>query len=300
LEAPLEQRLLEPAVEVLHAAVELGLPDRDEYGADTVAPAEADHPRPRPRRRPPARQFAGVVERDRLGAPPILPGLAEEPEALVPAARVGQAPADGAVEGVLAHPDGVAVAAALEVDRSHQIDLMQFVGGPGLRTRVLLTWQQRGQADPGRGQAVALQDALDGAFAGKRSEAEALQLGEDGTGSDQAGAGGRRGVGLEPATDREDGPLPLGRDAQGAVVVGPRPIGEALGAGLQIAMPPLAEPDLGAADGGADGRDGSAGEAPGKSSMTSREFVVHGSRRAAAAGSCPRRSVYAWGRADRT
>src|SRR5208283_760279 len=34
-ETPLQQRLLKPAVEVLHAAVELGLPSRDEYGADT-------------------------------------------------------------------------------------------------------------------------------------------------------------------------------------------------------------------------------------------------------------------------
>src|SRR5262249_3522057 len=160
------------------------------------------------------------------------------------------------VAGVLAHPDGVAVAAALEGDRSHQIDLVQFVGGPGLRTGVLLTRQQRGPADPGRGQAVALQAALDGPFAGERSDAEALQRGEDGTGSDQAVAGGRRGAGLEPATDREDGPLRFGRDAQGDVMVGPRPVVEALGAGLPIAMPPLAEPDLGAADGGADGLDG--------------------------------------------
>src|SRR5262245_19316882 len=57
-------------------------------------------------------------------------------------------------------------------------------------------------------------------------------------------------------------------------------------------MPPLAEPDLGAADGGADGLDGSAGEAQGNGSMTSREFVVHGSLRVAAAGGCPRRESY--------
>ena len=95
-------------------------------------------------------------------------------------------------------------------------------------------------------------------------------------------------MGLEPATDRKDGPLQFGRDTQGDVVVGPRQVVEALGTGFQIAMPPLAEPDLGAADGGADGLDGPAGEAQGNGSLTSREFVVHGSLREATAGGCPR------------
>jgi len=42
-----------------------------------------------------------------------------------------------------------------------------------------------------------------------------LQLGADGCGPDQAVAGGRRGMGLGPAADGEDGPLQLGRDALG-------------------------------------------------------------------------------------
>src|SRR2546421_326780 len=80
---------------------------------------------------PPAGQLARVVELD-LGRPAqILPALAEEPEDLVHAARIGQAQADGAVEGVLADPDVVPMAAALEVDRPDQIDLVEFVGGPG-------------------------------------------------------------------------------------------------------------------------------------------------------------------------
>src|SRR5262249_52296550 len=45
-------------------------------------------------------------------------------------------------------------------------------------------------------------------------------------------AGGRRGVGLEPAADGEDGPLQLGRDALGEMVVGPGPVVEAFGPGL--------------------------------------------------------------------
>src|SRR5436305_9054463 len=71
------------------------------------------------------------------------------------------------------------------------------------------------------------------------------------------------------------------------MVVGPREVVETLGAGLQVAAPPLVEPDLGAADGGADGVDGSAGEAQGDGSMTSGEFVVHGYLREAAAGGLP-------------
>src|SRR5262249_42084019 len=140
-----------------------------------------------------------------------------------------------------------------------------------------------------RGQAVAFQNALDGAFAGKRSDAEALQLGEDGASPGEAVAPGQRGVGLKPAADREDGPVQFGRDAQGDVGVGPRPVVETLGACFQVAVPPLAEPDLGAVDGGTADLDRSAGEAQGNSSMTSHEFVVPGYLREAAAGGCPRR-----------
>src|SRR5262249_17074867 len=191
-----------------------------------------------------------------------------ERQRLVQGAGVGQAQANGAVEGVLAHPDVVAVAATLEVDRPDQIDLVQFVGGPRLRAGILLARQQRGQADPWRGQAVALQDALDGALAGQRPDAQGLQLGTDGRGPGQAVAGGRRGMGLQPATDGKDGPLQFGRDALGDVV-GPCQVVQALGASLQVATPPLVEPDLGTADGGADGLDGSAGEAQGNSALTS-------------------------------
>src|SRR5262249_58257328 len=114
------------------------------------------------------------------------------------------------------------------------------------------------------------------ALAGERSDTEALQLGEDGWGADGAVARGRGGMGLEPAANGEDGPFQLGGDALGDMVVGPRQAVEALGAGLQVAAPPLAEPDFGAADGGAEGLDGPAGEAQGNGSMASREFVVHG------------------------
>src|SRR5271165_2101971 len=138
-ETPLQQRLLKPAVEVLHAAVELGLPSRDEYGADVEAQTEPDHPRQGARRRPPAGQLAGVVELDLLRPAQVLPALAEEPEDLVHAAGAGQTQADGTVEDVLADPDVVAVPAALEVDGPDEIDLVEFVGRPGLRAGPLLT-----------------------------------------------------------------------------------------------------------------------------------------------------------------
>jgi hypothetical protein len=165
---------------------------------------------------------------------------------------------------------------------------MELVGGFGLRSGVLLAGQQRGEADPRRGQAVALQDPFDGPLARERADAQGLQFGADNRGPGQAVAGGRRGVGLAPAADGEDGPLQFGRDALGDLVVGPGQVVEAVGAGLQVAAPPLVEPALGAADGGADGLDGSAGEAETDGAMTSREFVVPGYLRVAAAGGGPR------------
>src|SRR5271166_3115528 len=127
---PLEQPWLEPAVEVFHTAVVLWHPRRDEHRFDAEAQAQPDHPRQGPRRWPPAGQFAGVVELD-LGRPvQVLPALPEEGEDLVHAARAGQVKADGAVDGVLAHPDVIAVRTALEVDGPHQVDLVQLVGGP--------------------------------------------------------------------------------------------------------------------------------------------------------------------------
>src|SRR5262249_42318976 len=137
-EAPVEQRRLEPAVEVLDTAVELWLPLGDEHRADGEAQAEANHPRQGARRRPPAAQLAGVVELDLLRPAQVLPARAEEPEDLVHLAGVRQAQADGAVEGVLADPDVGAVAAAQEVARPDQIDLLQLVGGPGLGSGVVL------------------------------------------------------------------------------------------------------------------------------------------------------------------
>src|SRR3954468_17555542 len=96
------------------AYVELRFPFRDEHGADAVAQAEPDHPRQGARRRPPATQLAGVVDLNLLRPAQVLPALAEEPEDFVHAAGAGQAQADGPVEGILADPDVVAVAAALE------------------------------------------------------------------------------------------------------------------------------------------------------------------------------------------
>ena len=72
--------------------------------------------------------------------------------------------------------------------------------------------KRRGQPNPGRGQAIALQDALDGPPEGERTDAQGLQLGMDGRGPDQTVAGGRFGVGLEPAAGGEDGPLQFGWD----------------------------------------------------------------------------------------
>src|SRR5947209_19860049 len=76
-EAPLEQRLLEPAIEVLDAAVELGLSFRNEHGTDPVAQTHSDHAAQGTGRWSPARQFARVVELDLLRPPQVLPALPE-------------------------------------------------------------------------------------------------------------------------------------------------------------------------------------------------------------------------------
>jgi hypothetical protein len=48
----------------------------------------------------------------------------------------------------------------------------------------------------------------------------------------KAVAGGRRGMGLEPAADGVDGPLQFAWDPLRVLVPGPRPVAEALGSGL--------------------------------------------------------------------
>ncbi len=63
---------------------------------------------------------------------------------------------------------------------------------------------------------------------------------------------------------------------------------EALGAGLQIAAPPLVEPSLATAEGGADVLDSAAGETETDGGLTRREVVVHGVHRGTAASGCPR------------
>jgi hypothetical protein len=64
------------------------------------------------------------------------------------------------------HQNGVAVAAVLEVDSRHHVDPLELVRGPRLGAGVLPAEQQRREADPGRGQAIALQDALEGLLEG--------------------------------------------------------------------------------------------------------------------------------------
>src|SRR5262249_23680365 len=113
------------------------------------------------------------------------------------------------------------------------------------------------------------------------------QLGADGMGPDQAVACGRRGLGLKPPADREDGPLQLGRDALGAVM-GPGQVVEAFGAAVEIAAPPLVEPSPSAAQSRADQLDRAPCEAQGNGTMTSSQFVVHSYLRMAAASDCLR------------
>jgi len=221
----------------------------------------------------------------------VLPALPEEPQDLVHLAAIGQAQADGPVEDVLADPEVVAVAAALAVNWPDELDLVELVGGSGLRPGPLLAGQQRGEPDARRGQTVALEHALDGARVGQRTDVEGLAFGQDGRGPNEAVAGRRRGVGLEPATDAEDGSRQLGREALGDLVGGVAQVVQALGTRLPVAAPPLAEPEIGAAQGLADVPDRSAAEAKCDGTLACRAFVVPKYLRSAAAGGCPRRSL---------
>ncbi len=180
--------------------------------------------------------------------------------------------------------------AALEVDGTHEIDLVQLLGGPSLRARVVLTREQWGQADSWCGQALALQDTLDGTFAGQRVNPQRLQLGKDGQSARQAVAGSRDGVGLKPPADGKDGPFQFGRDTLGDMVVGPSQVVEAFGAGFQVTVPPLVEPSLDTPQSRADVLDGPAGEAETEGALRRRKLVVHDVLRSTAAGGCLRRT----------
>jgi hypothetical protein len=95
----LEQRFLEPAVEVLGAAVELWFLLGDDHE--------------------------------------VLPALAEELQDLVHLAGIGLVQADGLGEDVLAEPDVRAVPASLQVNRPNEVKLMEFVGRAGLAGRAI-------------------------------------------------------------------------------------------------------------------------------------------------------------------
>jgi hypothetical protein len=71
-----------------------------------------------------------------------------------------------------------------------------------------------------------------GLLEGERTDAQGFQFGTDGRGPDQTVAGGRRGMGQEPAADEEDGPLQFGWDPLRVLVAGPHPVVEAPGSGL--------------------------------------------------------------------
>src|SRR5262249_31799983 len=83
------------------------------------------------------------------------------------------------------------------------------------------------------------QDAIDGSRAGQRTDDRGLRCGADGRGPDPTRTGSRRGRGSKPGVDGADGPLQFGREAMGDTVAGPRPVVEAVWAGLPIAEPPL-------------------------------------------------------------
>jgi hypothetical protein len=84
---------------------------------------------------------------------------------------------------------------------------------------------------------LALQDALDSALPEQEKHRQGLEFDNDDRGSGQVVAGARHGVGLEPATEGENGYLRFGQDALAVMVVGLCGIAESLGAGKRVAAP---------------------------------------------------------------
>src|SRR5262249_17724031 len=131
----------------------------------------------------------------------------------------------------------------------------------------------RGYAHARRGHAVALEHAFDGARVGQWADTEGLEFGQDGAGADQAVAGGRGGMGLEPTANRQDRLLHLGRHPLNDMA-GPGQVVQACGTELQIAAPPLVKPSCGTAHGLADERHGPTSQAERDGTLPCRELVV--------------------------
>src|SRR5260370_17326389 len=98
-------------------------------------------------------------------------------------------------------------------------------------------------------------------------------------------------MGLESLADGEDGALQFGRNALGDVVVGPGEVVETLGTRLQVAAPPLVEPELGAAQRVADVLDRAAAESESNGTLACRDFGLHGYLLLAAAAASPPRDL---------
>jgi hypothetical protein len=106
-------------------------------------PKYSQSPMTRDKERAPVPQaaIARVVELDLTWPAERLPALAEEGEGFVHVPGLGQAQADGAIEGILADPDVVALPLALEVERPYQIDLVEFIRLLRLGCRIGLAGQ---------------------------------------------------------------------------------------------------------------------------------------------------------------
>jgi hypothetical protein len=183
-------------------------------------------------------------------------------------------------------PKCSSVAVGLEVNRSHQIDLVQIVGLAGLRCRVNLAGTQTWPTETGAGDAVALHHSIDRPQAQLRSDVQGLKFGQNGTGPDQVVAGSGPSLGFEMATNRQNGAFQFGRDACGDLVLAPCQVLESFGAELEETTPPFVQPGFGTAKGLANVSGKAAAKAEGDRSLRSPEIVVHGNLQRAAAGGC--------------
>lgn len=271
---PLEEPGLQPAIEVLDAALPLRLGWWDQHRFDAKAQAQAEHSREIPGGGPPTDDFAGVVELNDPWAAQGLPALSEEGQHGFHAARTAQFQANRAIENVLAGPQVIAFALAQQVERPNAIDLVHLIGVEGLRCWIGVTGNQWCQPNLRQGDPVPLQHPLDGPRAGHWADMQGVQLGQDGLRADETVARSRMGLRFEALPDGQNRSLQVGRQAM-RMMVETGQFEQSVGPLGPIAPPPALKPIARTAQHLTNGADGLARQAKLNRSLAVVEFVFH-------------------------
>src|SRR5688572_16081849 len=124
----LEQAWLEPAIEVFHAPVAVGLRRWDQYQLGSEAQTQPNDSRKITCGRSPADDFAGVVELDAGRATEALPAFAQEVENGFHLAGTVDSQANRAIVGVFADENIVPLPLTFEINGTDAVYLMKLIG----------------------------------------------------------------------------------------------------------------------------------------------------------------------------